>query len=366
MQNRIKVTQVFKVAYPPSVGGIESDMNQIFESIPDDKYEKEIICCSNSLGNEVINNVKYTRCKYLFEFAANYISPEFIHKLSKVDTDILHYHMPCIFAIIAHYLAKPKYKKMIISFHGGIYGYDKYMKYFNKLYNKFYDECDLLHVYTANLLDSEDVLNRNRYKAFILPYSIRIDKDFVYKEKKNSVKQLLTMGRLVKWKGIQNAILAVKDIERVVLNIVGDGPYREELEKLVSNNELKEKVKFYGQITDYKTKEEIYNHTDIFIFPSIRKSESFGQVQVQAMSHGIPVINTQLGTGANYISIDGETGLTVEPDSVSQLEKAICKLISDDKIRNNYGMQARKRIENLFDIEKNKHLYEKMYEGVLE
>ena len=355
MQNKIKVTQVFKVAYPPSVGGIESDMKQIFDSISDEKFDKEIICCSNTLKDEIINNVKYRRCKYLFEFAANYISPEFIYRLSKTDTDIIHYHMPCIFAIIAHYLAKPKYKKMIISFHGGIYGYDKYMKYFNKMYEKFYDDC---------LLDSEEVLNRNRHKAFILPYSIKVDKSFDCKGKNNSIKQLLTMGRLVKWKGIQNAILAVKNIDNIILNIVGDGPYKQELENLVTENGLQEKVKFHGQIVDANLKEQIYNDTDIFIFPSIRKSESFGQVQIQAMSYGIPVINTQLGTGANYISLSDKTGVTVEPDNVEQLEAAIKKLISDDNLRVEYGRQARKRIEALFDIEKNMYLYEKMYEGV--
>ena len=365
MQNKIRVTQIFKVAYPPSVGGIESDMKQIFDSVSDEKFDKEIICCSNSLKDEVINNVKYTRCKYLFDVAANYISPQFIYKLSKVNTDIIHYHMPCIFAIIAHYLAKPQYKKMIISFHGGIYGYDKYMRYFNKIYNKFYDDCDLLHVYTSNLLDTEEVLNRNRHKAFILPYSVTVDKSFEYRIKNNPVKQLLTMGRLVKWKGIQNAILAVKNIEGVMLNIVGDGPYRQDLENIVKDNGLQAKVKFYGKIVDADLKEKIYNNTDIFVFPSIRKSESFGQVQIQAMSYGIPVINTQLGTGANYISIDGETGITVEPDNVEQLEAAIKTLISNDNLRAEYGQRARIRIEDLFDIEKNKHLYEKMYETVL-
>ena len=220
MADKIKVTQVFKVAFP-HVGGIESDMTQIFDSVSSDKYEKEILCTSNTEKSEMVGDVKYTRCKYLLSFAANNISLDFIRKLSKVDTDILHYHMPCIFAIVAHYLAKPKYKKMIISFHGGIYGYEKYMKYFNKLYKRFYNDCDLLHVYTANLLDSEEVLNANRHKAFVLPYSVSFDNLAEIPEKHNETKQLLTMGRLVKWKGIQNAILAIKNIDNVMLNIRG-------------------------------------------------------------------------------------------------------------------------------------------------
>ena len=354
-----KIVQVYKQAYP-EYGGIEADINQIFDNISDDEFEKEIICCSNKYKSEIINGVKYTRCRYLFEFIANYISLELIYKLSKLDVDVIHYHMPCIFIVLAHYIARPKYKKMIISYHGGIYGYDKYMKYFNKLYTKFYDDADLIHVYTKNLIDSDEVLKANREKTYILPYSIPI-KNYEIKQENKDFLQLLCMGRLVHWKGIQVAIKAMQNVEKAILYIVGDGPYKSTLEQLTKSLNVENKVKFLGKITDHEKKDNIFKNTDIFIFPSIRKSESFGQVQIQSMQYGVPVINTNLGTGVNFISINNSTGLTVEPNNVDELSSAINFLINNPEIRKIYGENSRQRVSKYFDLDKNKDKYRSLY-----
>ena len=359
----MKVVQVYKQAFP-EYGGIEADITQIFDSISNEEFTKEILCCSNKYKTEMVKDVKYTRCKYLFELASNYISPSFIYNLSKVKTDIIHYHMPCIFAVIAHYIAKPKYKKMIISYHGGIYGYDKYMKFFSKLYNQFYKDADLIHVYTSNLIDTDTVLTENKHKTFILPYSININNNFS-KAQQNKTIQLLCMGRLVHWKGIQNAIKAMVNVQNAHLNIVGDGPYRNALEKLACELSVENKISFLGKITNQKEKEDVFKSTDIFIFPSIRRSESFGQVQIQTMQYEIPVINTRLNTGVNYISIDNETGLTVEPDNVEELTNAINELIDNTQKRIQLGKNARKRVIDLFNLEKNKESYRQMYNGLM-
>ena len=59
--------------------------------------------------------------------------------------------------------------------------------------------------------------------------------------------------------------------------------------------------------------------------------------------------------------IDKETGLTVEPENVEQLTKAIKELINNDELRLQYGRNARKRVKDLFDIEKIKELYKEFY-----
>jgi rhamnosyl/mannosyltransferase len=66
------------------------------------------------------------------------------------------------------------------------------------------------------------------------------------------------------------------------------------------------------------------------------------------------VINTNLATEVNYVSIDKETGLTVEPENVEHLTNAINELLNNDKARLKYGRKVRKRVKELFDIEKNK------------
>lgn len=362
---RTKITHITRFAYP-HIGGIEAVINQINDSLPNEEFEKEVLCCSNTDKSSVDNGVKYNRAKYLFEIFNNTISPSFLWKLSKVNTDILHYHMPFIFAVICHFIARPKYKKMYITYHAELVGYDKVMKYFWWLYKYFYKIADRIHVLSSNVIYSDKILTPFKDKCYVLPFGI--DTKVEENEEQNKIREqykdkkiLLCSGRLVRFKGFQYAIDAMKQVERAVLLIMGDGKYREVLEEQIKNGNLQDKVVLLGEIKDKTLKNEIFSACDIFLLPSIQRTESFAIVQLEAMVHHKPIINTDLGTGVNYVSIDGETGLTVEQKNSSQLADAINKLLSDEPLCKKLGENARKRVEELFDIEKIKDKYKEMY-----
>lgn len=365
-KNKTKITHVTRYAYP-HIGGIEAVISQINESLPNEDFEKEVLCCSNTEKSSFENGVKYNRCKFLFEFAANTISPEFIWKLSRVNTDILHYHMPFIFAVIAHFIARPKYKKLYITYHGAIVGYDKVMKPFWGIYKYFYKLADQIHVLSPDIINSDPILSENKDKCEIVPFGIDLELDFNQKdvdkiiEQYNNKKIILAIGRLVKFKGFQYIIDAMKQVDDAVLLIMGNGPLMENFKNYINENQLKSKVFLLGAISDKITKNNYIKACDIFILSSIRKSESFGIVQLEAMKYGKPVINTNLGTGVNYVSIHNETGLTVEPKNSDVLANAINKLLNDDKLRQEYGNKARKRIQQLFDIKQINQEYNKLY-----
>lgn len=171
MSEKTKVTHITRYAYP-HIGGIEAVISQINESLPNEEFEKEVLCCSNIDKSSVEDGVKYNRCKYLFEFAANTISPEFIWKLSRVNTDIIHYHMPFIFAVIAHFIARPKYKKMYITYHSDIIGYDKIMKPFWGIYKEFLKQADKIHVLSPNIIESSKIIKPYKEKCVVIPQGI--------------------------------------------------------------------------------------------------------------------------------------------------------------------------------------------------
>ena len=367
MSEKTKVTHITRYAYP-HIGGIEAVISQINESLPDELFEKEVLCCSNSEKTSVENDVKYNRCKYLFEFAANTISPEFIWKLSRVDTDIIHYHMPFIFAVIAHFIARPKYKKMYITYHGAIVGYDEVMKPFWGIYKYFYKIADKIHVLSPTIIDSDTTLLDNKEKCEVIPFgidtNIEYDKEEVkkIKEKYKNKKIILAIGRLVKFKGFQYVIDAMKQVKNAVLFIIGDGPLKISFENYITENNLQEKIILLGAISDKKIKNNYIQASDIFILSSIRKSESFGIVQLEAMRYGKPIINTNLGTGVNYVSINNETGLTVEPKDSEELANAMNKLIQDNSLSIILGQNSRKRVENIFSFDLIKDRYKNLYD----
>ena len=365
--NKTKITHITRYAHP-HIGGIEAVISQINESLPDEQFEKEVICCSNTEKSSIENGVKYNRCKFLFEFAANTISPEFIWKLSRVNTDILHYHMPFIFAVIAHFIARPKYKKLYITYHGAIVGYDKYMRPFWGIYKHFYKIADKIHVLSPTIINSDPILSENKEKCEIVPFGVDLKLDYnqeevnKIKEKYKNKKIILAIGRLVKFKGFQFVIEAMKEVDNAILLIIGDGPLKNDFETYIKENNIKEKVVLLGAISDEKIKNNYIKACDIFILSSIRKSESFGIVQLEAMRLGKPIINTKLGTGVNYVSIDGETGLTVEPKESKELSKAINKLLQDDNLGINFGENSLKRIKDIFNINIIKNQYKNLYE----
>ena len=152
----------------------------------------------------------------------------------------------------------------------------------------------------------------------------------------------------------------MKEIDNAILLVIGDGPLKYDFQTYIEENNMKEKVILLGAISDEKIKNNYIKACDIFILSSIRKSESFGIVQLEAMRLGKPIINTNLGTGVNYVSIHNETGITVEPKNSTALASAINTLLGDNALREKLGQNARKRVEMLFDINKVKEKYKNL------
>lgn len=355
MDDKIKLTHVTRFAKPHN-GGIESFIEMFNSCINDSNVDIEVLCNSNDTISSVDNKgVFYNRAKYIFDFAANSISIDYLWKLSKVNTDVIIYHMPCIFAVISHFIAKPKYKKMIICYHSDIIGYDKVMKPFWRLYKKFLAQADLIHVQSPQMIDNSMAKNF-KDKIIMIPYLISttsvFNKNNVDKIKNQFTgKIIFSLGRHVKYKGFIYLIEAMKNIGNTVLLLGGVGPLTKEFEEYIVKNNLEDKVKLLGKIPETEL-DDYYEACDIFVLPSILQSETFAVVQLEAMKHSKPVINTNLGTGVNYVSIDKKTGLTVEPKNSEQLTNAIKELLSNDEVRLQYGRNARKRVEELFSIEK--------------
>lgn len=370
MTKKTKITHIARFAYP-HIGGIEAVINQINESLPDEEFEKEVICCSNSEKSSVENGVKYTRCRYLFDFAANSISPQLFFKMMFLKTDVIHFHMPVIQNVviwfILYHLGLLRDKKMVVTYHGAIVGYDKVMKPFWGLYQYFYKKADKIHVLSPNVIESDSILTPNRDKCFIVPYGIDTNVELYpdavqkIKEQYSNKKIILCCGRLVKFKGFQYVIEAMNNVEDAVLLIMGDGPLMNSFESYIDKNNLKNKVILLGAISDKKQKKIYYQACDIFVLSSIQTSESFGIVQLEAMKYGKPVINTNLGTGVNYVSINEETGLTVEPKNVEQLADAILELINNKTLYLMFAQNSKKRIQEIFELISIKQKYKDLY-----
>ena len=108
------------------------------------------------------------------------------------------------------------------------------------------------------------------------------------------------------------------------------------------------KVIFTGRIDDMELKALILA-SDIFCFPSITKNEAFGLALAEGMYYGRPAVTFTIpGSGVNYVSINGETGIEVENRNVEAYANALSTLAGKKELRDRYGKAGKKRVEENF------------------
>ncbi len=153
--------------------------------------------------------------------------------------------------------------------------------------------------------------------------------------------RLLYVGRISKEKDLDILVRAFqkvsRDIDDVQLVIVGDGPFRDEMQKELEG--------YNCLFTGYVLGDElasIYAACDAFVFPST--TDTFGNVILEAQASGIPVIVTDQG-GPCENMIPGETGLVVSGHSAEALESAIKELLRDRQKTKIMGQAARMYME---------------------
>ena len=201
----------------------------------------------------------------------------------------------------------------------------------------------IIVVTSPSLLDNSKLLLNYKTKVSVIPLSI----SSTYDSQKALVRRpakpfkLLFVGKLRKYKGVDVLIKSIKNLD-VILTIVGDGAELNSLMNLANDLNLNNKICFKRDLSDFQLIEE-YKLADLFVLPSINEAEAFGIVQLEAMSFGLPVINTKLDSGVPFVSLDKITGYTVAPNDVSELEQAIVKIISSEEVYNKFSTNAKLR-----------------------
>ena len=145
---------------------------------------------------------------------------------------------------------------------------------------------------------------------------------------------ILSLGRLVATKGLSYLIDAMEEIDcRLVL--CGKGPEEKEIRRRVERLGLQDRVDMRGYVSE-EEKNALIDGCRLFVMPSL--FESFGLAALEVMSHGKPLVCTDVNGLPDTVR-DG--GVLVPPRDSRAIAYAVISLLADDDERKEKGMRAR-------------------------
>lgn len=191
-----------------------------------------------------------------------------------------------------------------------------------------------------------------------------------FKKKFGAGHLILSVGRLIDWKGTIFLIEAMPDIllhyPDTKLFIIGSGPEKEMLVHRTNSLGLEKNILFFGRVSNEDLASH-YHSADVFVLPSINisgKTEALGVVLLEAMASGCPVVGSNVG-GIPDIITDGENGFLVPEQNPKALAEAIIRILSNETLKDKFRKNGLKRIQESFSRNKISECFSMVYDLVL-
>jgi glycosyltransferase involved in cell wall biosynthesis len=305
---------------------------------------------------------KVQRLTPWFQYGKAGILPQLIGKLWNFD--LIHLHHPFFGGSeMVYFLDKLKDLKVMVTYHMDVVGTGILAKFFHwhttQVLPRILDRADKIIVTSWDYARASNIKERLKLepeKFVVIPCGVNHllykpryeDKSLVAKYDLYGKRVILFVGALDKahyFKGVNVLIQAVHQLasrDDFKVLVVGDGSLRSGYASLVDNFGLSKKIVFLGTLPDNELA-RYYSLADIFVLPSIDKSEAFGLVALEAMSSGVPVIASDL-PGVRSVVEKRKTGLLVKPGSASNLAEMIKYLLANPRLAKTMGQAGRAKV----------------------
>ena len=357
MRPKLRVLQVGKY-YPPTRGGIETHLEMLCQGLRDQVDLQVVVADAGRTEiSEIVAGVPVRRLGTAIKVAGAPFCPGLRKALRDAEADIVHLHVPHPTALLT-WLVSGCRGKIVVTYHSDIIRQRILGQLVAPLQDLVFARASAILVASPDLMAGSAVLSRHRERCVLVPFGLdlvpfeRTDLEAAHAIRARFPGPLvLAVGRLIYYKGFEFLVRAMAALPtRATLLIIGEGPLLRRLETEAATLGITDRVRFLGNVPDTIP---YYQACDLFVLPSVARSEAFGLVQLEAMACGKAVINTQiLGSGVPFVSRNGETGLTVPPADSAALAAALAKLLGDDAARIRLGQAGRKRVEESFTAQK--------------
>jgi len=381
---KIKVLRTIETFYP-NVTGPANQAFQISSRLEKKGIESPIATTNfraeKSKRTEKISGVTVIRFPVRFRIMQYTVAPELKRFLEKEECDIIHAHNYRGYHTQAGFkAARKRGLPFVISTHGGLLGYEQYLKGPAKLPYILFDfvtgkkaalQADAVVVNSKK--EYEDALRYGvkREKLHLIPVGIDIS-EYSPLPKNDKELNVLFVGRITQNRNVEPIIKAVAELrkkkpeQKIRLIIVGGevktsstnkGGYLDELKNLAKELNVSDIVEFTGPKYGTELRKH-YRATDIFVYTSL--SENFGQTILEAGAAGLPMICTRVGIVPEIIQ-NGKNGFIVKGEP-KEIAARITELFDKNK-REAFGRKTREIVRQKFDWESIIQKYLQVYKS---
>ncbi len=359
--------------YYPDHGGIESVTKILAEASINYGNNVSVCCFTNNtkLSSKIdyIADVKILRCHSIFTLLSQPISLIYIYKIiiESRKADIIHFHFPNILAILALPFINNK-KILLVHWHSDILKNPSILLLLKPLINYLLYRSSTIITTSDSYKNSSHQLKNHLHKTSSIPLGVKspiFNYNLITKRFKNPSKYVITVGRLVGYKGFETLISSFKFVNQDIhLLIVGSGECYGHLTNLIHENKLNNRVKILTDINDEKL-QSLYENSFLFCLPSISRAEAFGVAAVEALSYGLPIIASNLyGSGLPWVNQHKITGLNFKTGCIYDLAKSINHIANSEHLYRIYSSNSRARYLKEFTSEIFTSRFSEIYKSI--
>jgi glycosyltransferase involved in cell wall biosynthesis len=362
----MKIVHVYK-DYAPVLGGIENHLRWQAEGMRARGHDVHVLVTNvaNRTVVETIDGVPVTKCARQLNISSAPLAAEMPLALRRLagDADIVHLHAPYPPGELAQLFMRAG-RRTVVTYHSDIVKQATLLKFYAPFLRRILHHADKILVSNPPYIASSPFLApisaAQPGKIEVVHFGIDLERFAATPAVTARAAELRTqfgpgplvlfVGRLRYYKGVSVLVSAMAQVTGARCLIVGTGPEEEAVRGLIADLGVGDRVQLSGTLSDADLP-AAYQAADLFVLPSIHRSESLGIVLLEAMASGRPLISTELGTGTSYVNRHEETGLVVAADDPAALAAAIQRLVDDGDLRQRYGAAALAHAQATFGLD---------------
>lgn len=349
--------------YPPEWGGTELITHDQANAGAAAGHDVAVVAFTRTKSSsETGNGVSVHRAKVLADIDSQPLSLRWLMLAARQGrgADIVHIHTPNLLAAVA-LLFVPSRVRILLQWHTdvvekGVLGWlarplERYMVH----------RAQRILATSAVYAEASPVLRRFSSKTLAIPLGIADPALAPASERLPAAIAeflrgrpfALAVGRAVPYKGFEYLVRAAAELRSdMAIVIVGTGPLEAGLRALVDELGAGDRVLFAGRVS-LEDLHALFAAASLYVMCSVKRSEAFGLVLLEAMGHGLPTVATAIpGSGVAWVAGEGQTGRIVPPRDPSALARALDELMADPDARASFAKRARERYERLFTRER--------------